>query len=125
MRLRLYSIPINKLKPTAFAVGFLLHTVFNYADILQHASDDDEYVKDGMDVSVLFAESVKHRSDGVCDASREHKSKSDLAHSRYCGGEVNGNAPSHPDVADHRKDLEFFHLRRMFHEVLEKLHLLK
>ena len=61
-------------------------------------------MKNRVHIFAFFAESVNDRADGVGDSAREHKAESDGSHSLNGGREVDGDAPAHSDIADHRKD---------------------
>ena len=73
------------------------------AEELTNTSDKTEDVKHRVDVSVFFADAVKHSTDCVCHTTQKQPHKSHHGDCFDCHFGGNHNAPTHTNVATHRK----------------------
>jgi hypothetical protein len=77
-------------------------------------------MEDRVQIFMLFAYAVNDRADGVGDTARKHKTESDGTPALNGGGEIDGYAPSHSNVKDHRNLAEFFHINCGQHDCGDK-----
>ena len=82
---------------------------------MEQASYAHEDVEDRMEPLLVMSDSVKHSADSVGDSSEKKQHRAAEAEGGDGGLDVHKDAPSHAEVADHRKKLILFDVYRIKH----------
>ena len=74
---------------------------------LQQTPEDHEDVEDGVHPVLFETDTIQNSSDGVSNTSGQKHEESRLGQNFQGLREKEDDAPSHTDIADHRKDIVF------------------
>jgi len=83
---------------------------------MEQTSDTNKDVEDGMEPLFVVADAVERGADGVGNSAEEKEHRTAEAESDDGGLDVHQDAPSHTEVADHRKELILFQVYGIEHD---------